>query len=270
MHKIFFFLLLIISFSLSAIERKEGESDADYKKRYLKSIGVAETPSEEPAPEQAPNQAPAQTPGQAPEQVVNNQAAPNNESLEDSVDQTVEDLAQMGGMQKNGETLEYKEEKVEPVKIKDSYLTKMMDSQTKALLGTMMAKSPFADMSKESIEQVFIARNEGNPLGSFLKNNEKPRKILVDFLKHEKALPNIVSVINKPEKIKYMGIFAAVVLGLAFLANLMNSKGGIVKRVLKKFAIGVIAGLFNLGFFIFLFHEEMKPTINIFLKYYHV
>lgn len=296
MHKLFFFLFLIVSLSTFALDRKEGESDAEYKKRYLESIGVTQAPEPEKAPEPIPDEPHSNPKIEAarqkmlemqrkraekaaleaknnPVEVQNTQVDTNQDnpdgSLEGEVDKTAADLAEMGGMKKDGQPLEYKESDVKPVKIKDSFLTKMMDSQTKAFLGTMMARSPFADMKKETIEQVFISRNEGNPLGSFLKNNEKPRKILIDFLKHERALPNIVSVINQPEKIKYMGIFAAVILGLAFIMNLMNSKGGIVKRILTKFAIGACAGVLNLGFFIFQFHEEMKPTINIVLKYYH-
>ena len=276
MHKLLI-LFSLFTLSLFAIERKEGESDAEYKKRYLKSIGVQEAQTAQPKTEQpvANQDANQQDPNQQdPNQQSiaqnnsNNQNA-NSGDLDSEVDKAVEDLAGMGGMQKDGEPLEYKNEEVKPVKIKESFLTKMMDSKTKAFLGTMIAKSPFADMKKETIEQVFISRNEGNPLGSFLKNNEKPRKILIDFLHHPRALPNVVSVINKPEKIKYMGIFAAVVLGLAFLANLMNAKGGLIKRILTKVAIGAFAGVLNLGFFVFQFHEEMKPTINIIFKYYH-
>ena len=262
MHKLLALLLIVFSLSLFA-QQREGESDDEYKQRRLEELGV-NVVNPEPTPEQATDQATEEN-----AQADQGQASQNND-LEGEVDQAVEDLAGMGGMAKDGGPVEYKEEKVKPVKVKESYLTKMMDSQTKAFLGTMMAKSPFADMKKETIEEVFIARNAGNPLGDFLKNNEKPRKILVEVLQDKRALPQIVGLINKPEKIKYMGIFAAVVLGLAFFANLMNSKGGIVKRILTKFAIGVLAGTLNLGFFVFQFHEDLKPVIRIVLKYYHI
>lgn len=262
MHKFLFIILILSSLSLFA-QQREGESVEDYKKRRLQELGVAfkeDTP--EPAPE-SETQPTEETADQ------NQDVTQGEEGLEESVDQAVEDLAGMGGMGKEGQPLEYKNEEVKPVKVKESFLTKMMDSETKNFLGIMMAKSPFADMKRETIEEVFIARNQGNPLGSFLKNNDKARNILVDTLKHPKALPQIVSLINKPEKIKYMGIFAGVVFALVFLANLMNSKGGLIKRILTKFAIGAAAGVLNLGFFIYLFHEDLKPVINIFFKYYH-
>lgn len=264
MQKLLLFLLIFTSLSLFA-EQREGESDEDYKKRRLEELGIQVKESKpEPTPEENSEDS-------ADNQMNENGQMDPNQDLEGSVDQAVEDLAGMGGMGKDGEPMGQQDSApVKPVEIKESFLTKMMDDQTKQFLGTMMAKSPFEDMKRETIEQVFIARNEGNPLGSFLKNNEKPRNILIDVLKDKKALPQIVGLVNKPEKIKYMGIFAAVVLGMAFFANLMNSKGGIVKRVLTKFAIGAVAGSLNLGFFVFQFYEDLKPVINIVFKYYHL
>jgi hypothetical protein len=257
LKKLFFLIVLCSSFALVA--QDDNQNDEEYKKKILEELGVADKTAqakEEPAPDQ---------------EQVNGDLGPNkDQNLNENVDSAIEDLANMGGMDKEGEPIKVPVKKdVPPVKLKESYLTKMMNAQTKALVSSMMAQSPFAGMQRKELEAVFIAKNEGNPLGALLKKNEKVKNIILDVLLHEKALPNIIGLLNKPEKVKYMGIFVVVVFALAFLFNLYNSKGNLFKRILFKFGIGIGAGILNLGCFIFLFHEELTPTISIIFRYYN-
>lgn len=280
MHKILLTLfILLLSFGSYA----QDNNDEEYKKKILNELGVEDKTKTEPAPEPQANQqrknvfSTKDRPGgvdtfdpETGQELVQN-TDNDNKDLNKNVDDTLEDLANMGGMNKEGETIKVPQKKDVPkVKLKESYLTKMMNAQTKSLVSSLMTESPFAGMQRKELEAVFIAKNEGNPLGSLLKKNEKIKNIILDVLQHEKALPNIVGLLNKPEKMKYMGIFVAVVLALAFLFNLYNSKGSIFKRILFKFGIGIGAGLANLGCFIFLFHDELTPTISIILKYYNL
>jgi len=261
-------LLLVVLFSTHSLAQKnEGESEEDYKRRVLQELGVSEVKEEAPSEDQADNQDESQNDNQNENENAENQ---QDKNLEGNLDQAMEDMANMGGMDKTGEPVEVKNKKVTPIKIKDSFFTKMMNSQTKVLLGTLMVQSPFKGMKREQLEAIFIAKNEGNPLGALLKKNETVKNILMDFLMHEKALPNIVSLINKPEKLKFLGIFMAIVLGLAFAANLTNTKGNIIKRVLFKFAIGGAVGLLNFGCVVYLFYDELTPTISIVFKHIHI
>lgn len=277
MHK---FLLTVFILLFSFGPYAQDTNDEEYKKKILNELGVEDKSEPEPEPEVQANQqrknvfSTKDRPGgldtydpETGQDLAQNQ----NQDLEQNVDDTIEELANMGGMNKEGETVKVPVKKDVPkVKLKESYLTKMMNAQTKSLVANLMTESPFAGMQRKELEAVFMAKNEGNPLGSLLKRNEKVKNIILDVLQHEKALPNIVGLLNKPEKMKYMGIFVAVVLALAFLFNLYNSKGSIFKRILFKFGIGIGAGIANLSCFIFLFHEELTPTISIIFKYYNL
>lgn len=279
MHKILLTLfILLVSIGAYA----QDTNDEEYKKKVLNELGVEDKTEPEPAPEAEANQqrknvfSTKDLPGgvdtfdpESGQDLAQN--TNQDQDLNKNVDDTLEDLANMGGMNKEGETIKVPQKKDVPkVKLKESYLTNMMNARTKNLVASLMTESPFAGMQRKELEAVFMAKNEGNPLGSLLKKNEKIKNIILDVLQHEKALPNIVGLLNKPEKMKYMGIFVAVVLALAFLFNLYNSKGSIFKRILFKFGIGIGAGLANLGCFIFLFHDELTPTISIILKYYNL
>jgi hypothetical protein len=258
MHKFLSILLLITSLSLWA-QPREGESEEDYKKRVLEELGVQDnTQKEEPVAE-----------AQAEDPQLNNpnQDAPaNSEDLEGQLDSTVKDFAGMGGMNQQGKPAA----PVKPVKIKDSFLTKVMSSEAKTLIGTLMVKSPFQDMERKSLEEFMLANTQGTPLSGVLKNNKKVKNIFLDFLQSDKAIPALAKIVNKPEKVKFFSIFAGCVVVLIFVLNLLNSKGGIVKRILKKIAIVAMGGILNIGCAVYLFKEDFDPLINIVLKYYHL
>ena len=77
-------------------------------------------------------------------------------------------------------------------------------------------------------------------------------------------------MINKPEKVKNYGIVLICVIVSVFFLNLMNSKGNIFRRILVKMSIGIAAFAANVISFYVIFKDEVTPTLDIILKYYHL
>ncbi len=49
--------------------------------------------------------------------------------------------------------------------VKDSYLTKFMDSASKKFLSEFLAENPFAKVSKDQLKTLIQSRFQGTPLG---------------------------------------------------------------------------------------------------------
>ena len=156
-----------------------------------------------------------------------------------------------------------------PVKIKDSYLTKVMNNAAKQFLGQFLAENPFSRMSHEELKSLLLDKLGGQAVGNVLEKNPKFLNMSVDILRDRKALPSVIGLVNKPEKIKTYGIVVVVVFVLVFIFNLMNSKGNLFKRILMKMSIGLGAFVINISAALYIFSEELSPMLDIIYKYYH-
>ena len=156
------------------------------------------------------------------------------------------------------------------VKIQDSFLTKIMNKGAKEYVRRFLSQNPFSNMSRSELRSLVLARLEGQPFGNFLKERPKFLDMFVDILRDRKALPSLIGMINKPEKVKKYGIVLICVIVSVFFLNLMNSKGNIFRRILVKMSIGIAAFAANVISFYVIFKDEVTPTLDIILKYYHL
>lgn len=156
-----------------------------------------------------------------------------------------------------------------PVKIKDSYLTKVMNNAAKQFLGQFLAENPFSRMSHEELKSYLLKSLGDQPVGNALERNPKLLNMSVEILRDKRALPAVIGLVNKPEKVQKYGIVVIVVFVLVFIFNLMNSKGNIFKRILMKMSIGLVAFSVNIGAAFYIFNEELSPMLDIVFKYYH-
>lgn len=190
-----------------------------------------------------------------------------DKDVEKVLDDTASSLANFGGL---GEESPENSPSGESVAIQDSYLSGMMTGQMKKFLGEFLAQNPFAMIPKRETKSLVLARLQGLPFGKILEDNPKLLDMFVDILRDNKALPNLLGLVNKPDKVKKFGFIALGVFIVVFLLNLLNSKGNIFRRILRKLAIGLLAFAFNTGAFYFIFREELTPLLNIVFKHYHL
>ncbi|MBC76184.1 MAG: hypothetical protein CME64_09230 [Halobacteriovoraceae bacterium] len=161
-------------------------------------------------------------------------------------------------------------EPVAPVKIEDSFISKIMNNASKKFIGRFLKQNPFSNMSKSELQSLVLSRLEGQPFGDFLKEKPKFLDMFIDILRDRRALPSLLSLVNKPEKVKKYGMILIGVFVSVFFLNLFNSKGNIFRRILVKMCIGIAAFSANIISFYVIFKDELTPTLDIVLKYYHL
>lgn len=178
-----------------------------------------------------------------------------------------QDSFERGGFQEEPVSIE---DEAAHVSIKESYLSNVMSSDAKKFVAEFLRKNPFSEVPAPELRALVSARLNGIPFGKMLDNNPKLMDMFVELLRDKKAIPSLLSLINKPEKVKQFGIFALAVFVMVFILNLFNSKGNIFKRILIKMSIGLTAFTCNLVAIYVIFGEEIQPTLNIVLKYFHL
>lgn len=147
--------------------------------------------------------------------------------------------------------------------IDENFLSKMMDKKMKEKLAEMMKQNPLSMMSKGELEDKIMENSKNTALGRVLVKNPKLKIALVEFAHDKDALPGLVSIINKPKKLRYYGFCLIAILVGAFIFNLMNTKGSLIKRIGLKLALGVTTFVLNISAFYFFFHEELEPTVVV-------
>lgn len=152
---------------------------------------------------------------------------------------------------------------VEGIPIKDNFLSGMLDEKMKQQLSIMMKQNPLSQVPKEEIEAKIDLNSEGTAMGAMMKKNPKIKKFLVEVAHDEKALPGLISIINKPDEMKYYGFTLGAIFVVAFLINLNNTKGNLLNRIVKKLMLGAGTFTANIAAFYFFFQDEITPTFQV-------
>lgn len=153
--------------------------------------------------------------------------------------------------------------------LENNMVTNLMNDMVKNVVQEFLKENPFSKMPREEVKSMIQARIQGLPIEKFLQKHPKLLELLVDWLRDNKALPKIMGIVNKPKQVKIYGIIVIVVFVISFILNLLNSKGNLFKRILKKMGIFFGAFIINFAAFFVLFKDELGPTLKIILKYYH-
>lgn len=187
---------------------------------------------------------------------------------EDNLEQNFDNTAgQLSGLN----TEEFNEKNI-PVgsKLESNMFTGMMNDVMKKAVQEFLKENPFSKMSEDEVRSMITVRIEGKPVGKFLEKNPKVLDTFVDWLRDQAAIPKLFGILNKPDKMKTYGFIVIAIFILSFALNLMNSKGNLLKRIVKKFAIFAGAFIVNIAAFIFLFKTELQPTLKVILKHFHL
>ena len=86
-------------------------------------------------------------------------------------------------------------------------------------------------MSKQELNQFLLDKTKGTKAEKFLQSNPKVLRILTEVFHDKDAIPAMVSLINKPEKVRNYGIAVIVLMVVVFLLNLKNSKRNLLSRI---------------------------------------
>jgi hypothetical protein len=263
-------LIILICFSFVALSNSEEEERAA-RERIFKQFGVPEKSKAVPNTEDLPtqdqdiisdNQAETDIGTEAVESDQASGAEQNPEAMANGMAgidvKKIQEMAEK--MQASGTT--------KAGTFDGGFLGKIMNDQMKDAAAKMMQSNPFKMMSNEDVKSMILGRfKPESPIGKFFNNNPNAVDGTVAWIKDEHAIPSFISIINKPEKMKYFGYSVLAVFLIAFFLNLKNGKNGILKRILFKIVMMASTAVINLGVFYYLFKEELQPSINVIIKY---
>ena len=150
----------------------------------------------------------------------------------------------------------------EDVKLEDNIMTKFMDDAMKSALARFKTDSPFKNMSKDEIRNFITSASDMTAVGALIKKSPTFTAILVEIFHDKEAMPKLVSLVEKQKEMKTFFYISITLLVLSMIMNMMNKKGNIFKRILKKIIITLGTLCLNLGIFYFMFQEEVGPTVR--------
>lgn len=146
--------------------------------------------------------------------------------------------------------------------VEDSFISGIMSKKMKETAKQMIKENPFSLMSKLELKQVFLNKTKGTAAGKYLRKNERVLRTLVEVCHDKRAIPEFISLINKPDKMKKYGFCFIGVFIIAFIINMLNAKRSLLRRFMVKFCIMWVAALINCTTFYFIFEKELKPGIE--------
>jgi len=195
----------------------------------------------------------------------NNKSDNKSDDLEASFANTVKDLQGL-----SPEEFSQEADKKNKGKVKNSFVSNMMNSMMKKMAAQFLKENPFSKMPKDEIKTMFTTRMSGLPVEKIINKYPVILDFVVEWLHDKRALPKLVGIINKPDDVKLYGLIVIGIFVGAFILNLMNSSGGLLTRIFKKLCIFGAGTVVNIGAFVYLFKTEIDPTIDVFLKFFHL
>lgn len=150
--------------------------------------------------------------------------------------------------------------------IESNIFSDMLEAKSKRAIVKMLHGNPFSEMSESEVREILLERTNKSRLHQWLKENPRAFDLLVDIVKDKESLPALVSIINKPNKIKKYAIGAIFLLLVTFLLNLKSTDAGFLKRLMLKLAVTFGSLGANVLLFYYLFKEELTPTLNVILR----
>lgn len=154
------------------------------------------------------------------------------------------------------------EKKIEEIKLDPNMMTKLLGEKSKLKATQMLKGNPLSKMSREQIKAVIMERTAGSFLNKWLRKNPKAFEVAIEVAKDEKALPSLISIMNRPDQMKKYGIGAIFLFVVAFLLNLKNSDMGLGKKILIKLGVMFVTMGANLYLFYYLFKKELTPALD--------
>jgi hypothetical protein len=189
--------------------------------------------------------------------------------LEGQLDNTLTDFSQLDPSSKQGADLELEDKRVKPDKSKlPGILGNILGGFKSSMIKKLLKTNPMSRMGHDQLKKMLKERFKGTKYATVLEKHETLLDIIVELIRDKKALPELVSILDKADKLltysySFIGVFI-----LAMLLNIfMFAKAGVFKRIMFKIFLTVSMPIVNLGIFYFMFKENLDPTVAIIKRY---
>ena len=148
-----------------------------------------------------------------------------------------------------------------------NFMTDMMSANIKDQFVAILKNNPLKLMEDEELKQKILSVTGDSFAGKIVAESPNFLNGFVEWLKNDEALSALFGVLNRPDQMKKYGIMCIFYFIVAFILNLKNNEGNLLKRLMMKICIMMGTSTLTLITFYLLFSENIKPTITIFSKH---
>lgn len=142
----------------------------------------------------------------------------------------------------------------------------------KILMEEKMKEGPLSKVSSELARKLIFLQAKQWGMDKYLEENPKVMNFLVASLQDKEAIPQLFSVIHKPEKIKRFTIGAIVILfslwGINIVIGYFQQKyqSPWYKRLIHSLVLWCLFSSLQLFWPFYIFGDELRPLMTIFYR----
>ena len=187
----------------------------------------------------------------------------SNADLDAQLDQALMEL------QEPGEVLEDVPETSEQdpsIGGKDDGLFDRMLKKMRSRFSQQLKKNPLRFMTAKEVETLILERTQGNIVGDYLKNSPRAMYFIVNFMRDEFALPQMMQILDKEKELKRYSYFVIGNIIFFFLLGWYydkTSNTGLLRTIFRKIFLGLLSTSISFAVFYVMFHKEVQPTVGI-------
>lgn len=194
--------------------------------------------------------------------------AQNNDDLENQLDETLTEMQEPAEVLKApGADVEEPEETADPsIGSKDEGLFDRMIGKMREKFMNQFKQNPLRHMSALEVEKLIRERTQGNMIGDYLAESPRAMYFMVNFMRDEFAIPDLMGIFQKEKELKMYSYFVIGNLIFFFLLGWYYDKksdSGFLRTILRKIFLALLSTSISIAVFYMIFHKEVRPTVLI-------
>jgi hypothetical protein len=141
----------------------------------------------------------------------------------------------------------------------------LQDKRVLKLMQKLLRNNPLQTASREEVRSLVLDKVQGRPLERFLSQNPKILDTVVDLLRDKEAMPALVGILIKQDKLKlyfifWVGLFISYWIIRKYVFNKDWSRR---KSFSMRLLLSLLFTATTLTVFFQMFHPELMPTVRI-------
>lgn len=142
----------------------------------------------------------------------------------------------------------------------------LQDPKLRKNLMKAFENNPMSQMPRDVLKPTLAGHLEKNPLGALTKRFPKMLDFMVDFMRHPRAISQMVKILDRPKSLRNCGIASLLLMLMFYLIKrkVIAEDMGFIKRNLIGLCFS-LAFMTSSGLVLWLtFQEELAPTLEVF------
>jgi hypothetical protein len=205
----------------------------------------------------------------------------DQQQLEQQLDSTMQDLSAYGGpetrLSNTTQTASTPQSSFSPAMLQDiqklqdaskeggdNLFDRTMSNMTGMLMKQLLESNPFSRFSRDEVKKVIQEQIPHPAFKEIIADYPVLLEIITDLLRDDEALISLVKITLKRDQLKKYGMFFVGLFIINMILNLFLDKNrSILQKIVRRLATNALIFCINMGYFYFLFKEELTPAIEI-------